>query len=268
MSEVKIAVPNNTYYLPGSVNTKSGVQQSIKNLEEAIEGYVTRLKMIAIADPKTFKQEGQDIIYTIGEEVYDAVNGIREDENLIARLEVAEDILDDWKYGKHKIDTDTEEGFKRVTINDNYKSCKTVNYFDLKDYTNLQDYVDDCVLDVESQITYVSPVIVKYNDRVIRKKDFTVTFDTVEEAESYIRELISPELMNVFNVNYIRKNPEFIKELRTLLDPEHQQIYDQLIESLTDESQREKLNIDNMLHLISVITNQLADKLGFEIIQL
>jgi hypothetical protein len=87
------------YLIRESYSTKYEVEQAIKETEETIEQYKSRLKMLIAGDVRTFADKDCDIAWWIENEVNDIMESIQEGvtNNFIRQI-----LVDNWEFNQKK----------------------------------------------------------------------------------------------------------------------------------------------------------------------
>lgn len=220
----KILVPNGYLNTDEDIRSASHIKSLSDRAGEEISSLKNELRMMAIASPRTFVPKGEDVITYINERIDDIVSGIVEQGGVLEMNNLYDTLLSAWKYAGsddnyQRIDTDTDEGFDKVVINETssmdsakFKE-KYPNYFDLRNLNTVMDYLHLCVNTQETSRTPDDMWVIYVKGEMLVKPDGVFHYSTEEAAKkAFINHLGLHDAHNVFSRKWMRENMSFVKD--------------------------------------------------------
>lgn len=220
----KILVPNGYLQTEEDILSTNHIKSISDRAGEEIERLKNYLRMMAIATPRTFVPKGENVIDFINERVDNIVSDLLEQGGVLELNNLYDTLLSAWKYAGsdenyRRIDTDTEEGFNRVVINEkngmgrsNYKE-KYPNYFDLRNLNNVMEYLRLCDNTQDAKREPDDMWVIYVKGEMLVKEDGVFYYATEEAArKAFIDHIGLHDAHNIFTRKWMRDNPSFIND--------------------------------------------------------
>ena len=268
----KILVPNGYLQTEEDILSASHIKSISDRAGEEISSLKNELRMMAIASPRTFVPKGEDVIAYINERIDDIVSGIVEQGGVLEMNNLYDTLLSAWKYAGsddnyQRIDTDTDEGFDKVVINETssmdsakFKE-KYPNYFDLRNLNTVMDYLHLCVNTQETSRTPDDMWVIYIKGEILVKSDGVFHYSTEEAAKkAFINHLGLHDAHNVFSRKWMRDNPSFINDFLSHFYKDEEK-YKRLKECADHIINEEQIHFDELNDLCMAFDKVVWDKL-------